>query len=81
MLLVLDNFEHLLDGAELLSTILEEAAGIKLLVTSRERLNLHEEWIFELGGLPVLAEQTAYGEEQAAVALFLQSAQRVRPRL
>lgn len=79
MLLVLDNFEHLLDGTELLSTILDEAAGLKLLVTSRERLNLQEEWIFELGGLPVLAEQTAYGEEQASVALFLQSAQRVRP--
>jgi predicted ATPase/DNA-binding SARP family transcriptional activator/Tfp pilus assembly protein PilF len=78
MLLLLDNFEQLLDGAELLSTLLDEAAALKLLTTSRERLNLQEEWVFELGGLPLVSEQEAHGEENAAVALFLQSARRVR---
>jgi len=78
LLLLLDNFEHLLDGADLLSTLLDRSARIKLLVTSRERLNLQEEWIFELRGLPMVSEQEAYGEENEAVALFLQSARRVR---
>src|SRR5690349_6525252 len=36
LLLVLDNFEQLLDGADLLSEILTAAPGVKFLVTSRE---------------------------------------------
>lgn len=52
MLLVLDNLEHLLEGTSLLSDILSSASGIKLLVTSRERLNLQREWVREVHGLP-----------------------------
>ncbi len=52
VLLVVDNFEHLLEGANLLSDILRHAPGITLLVTSRARLNLQEEWVYELQGLP-----------------------------
>ncbi len=48
MLLVLDNIEHLLDGVELLADILQHAPSLKLLVTSRERLNLLGEWVFEI---------------------------------
>jgi DNA-binding SARP family transcriptional activator/predicted ATPase/Tfp pilus assembly protein PilF len=55
LLLVLDNFEHLLvepaDSLALLATILAGAPGITLLVTSRHRLNLREEWLFDLNGL------------------------------
>ncbi len=60
LLLILDNYEHLLandgeaageDGLGLLPRLLEHAPGLKLLVTSRERLNLHEEWLLPLGGL------------------------------
>ena len=51
MLLVLDNFEHLLEGAELLPPLLHAAPGLKLLVTSRARLHLAEEWLLPLGGL------------------------------
>jgi len=36
MLLLLDNFEHLIKGGELLSELLQSASGVKLLVTSRE---------------------------------------------
>ena len=50
-LLVLDNFEHLLAGAELLPPLLRGAPGLKLLVTSRARLHLAEEWLLPLGGL------------------------------
>ena len=51
LLLVLDNFEHLLDGAELLTEILRAAPDIKLLVTSRQVLNLQEEWLYRVNGL------------------------------
>lgn len=51
MLLVLDNFEHLVEGAGLLVELLNAAPGVRLLVTSRERLNLQEEWVWEINGL------------------------------
>ena len=50
-LLVLDNFEHILAGADLLSEIVRVAPNVKVLITSRERLNLQEEWVYELQGM------------------------------
>lgn len=50
-LLILDNFEHLLAAAPQLSTLLTTAPGLDLLVTSRQRLNLREEWVLEIDGL------------------------------
>ncbi len=69
MLIVLDNFEHLVEGAGLVGEMLAAAPGVKLIVTSRERLNLHGEWLIEVAGL----------DEGSAVELFLQSARRVCP--
>jgi predicted ATPase len=78
LLLVLDSFEHLLEGAHLLGEILSQAPGVKLLVTSRQRLNLQAECLLEVPGLRVPADaETERGEEYSAVALFLQSARRV----
>ena len=78
-LLILDNVEHILDGIELLSDILECSAEVKLLVTSRERLNLRSEWVFEIQGLPVPPiEAVEHFEAYSSVALFTQSARRVR---
>jgi len=78
-LLVLDNAEHLLDGVGLFTEILKHCPQVKLLVTSRERLNLLSEWVFEILGLPVPAnEQVEQMEAYSSVALFLQSARRVR---
>jgi predicted ATPase/DNA-binding SARP family transcriptional activator/Tfp pilus assembly protein PilF len=51
VLLLLDNLEHLLDGAGLLSDIVCNSCEVKLLVTSRERLNLQSEWVWEVRGL------------------------------
>lgn len=51
MLLVLDGFEHLHDGADVVSDIIERASRITLMVTSRARLNLQAEWLFEVEGL------------------------------
>jgi DNA-binding SARP family transcriptional activator len=54
ILLLLDNVEHLLDDGNLslLVSLITHAPGIKLLVTSRERLNLQAESLLELDGLP-----------------------------
>lgn len=74
LLLLLDNLEQLVDEAPLLSELLQAAPGLKLLVTSRERLNLYEEWVLSLAGLPFPADE---GDELAdfpAVQLFAQRA-------
>ncbi len=79
MLLVMDNFEHLVAGAGLLADILESAPSVKILVSSRERLNLHGEWVYPLAGLRVPGKEEAEPlEGYSAVQLFLQSARRVR---
>ncbi|MCZ7673123.1 MAG: hypothetical protein M5U34_41400 [Chloroflexi bacterium] len=46
MLLVLDNVEQLGPHITFLTDILAAAPHIKLLVTSRQRLQLREEWLF-----------------------------------
>lgn len=53
LLLVVDNFEHLLDGVDLLTAIVQTAPRVKLLVTSRELLNVREEWVREVRSLRV----------------------------
>ncbi len=98
MLLVVDNVEHLLvtearQGAftggtiaELLMEILQHCAGIKLLVTSREALNVQAEWLFEVQGLGFSEEEQTGtkespdpGGEFDAVTLFVQRARHIRP--
>jgi predicted ATPase/class 3 adenylate cyclase len=78
-LLVLDNVEHLLDGAALLAELLQCAPEVKVLATSRERLNLHGEWVVALQGLFVPpAGQTGHVETYSAVTFFVDSARRAR---
>ena len=87
MLLILDSVEHLLVEephtgtiADLLIEILQQAAQVKLLVTSREAVNLQEEWSFDIQGLPFPPfEHTDGMDDFSAVTLFLQRARRVRP--
>ena len=75
LLLVLDNFEHLLDGAELLTEILEAAPEVKLLVTSREALNLQGEWRYAVTGLEYPETSAAQQAEAfSAVQLFVERA-------
>lgn|SRR5689334_17473444 len=82
LLLILDNFEHLVDGAELLSEILEAAPDVKLLVTSREALNLQEEWRYQVRGLhyPKMNETEQLGAYNA-VQLFVERARQVHGNL
>jgi predicted ATPase/DNA-binding SARP family transcriptional activator len=79
MLLLLDNFEHLVDGAGLIAELLEKCPGVRCLVTSRERLNLHSEWLVTVEGLSVPEPERINGVEQySAIQLFVQSARRVQ---
>jgi predicted ATPase/DNA-binding SARP family transcriptional activator len=79
LLLLLDNFEHLLPGAGLLADVLAQAPGLRLVVTSRERLHLHGEWVLELAGLPFPPDASAPNIDfYEAVQLFLQSARQAR---
>jgi predicted ATPase/tetratricopeptide (TPR) repeat protein len=77
LLLVLDNFEQLIDGAPLLSELLAAAPQLSLVVTSREALNIQEEWLFPLEGLEVPAGESAV-DETAAVRLFAERARQAR---
>ncbi|MCL4294601.1 MAG: tetratricopeptide repeat protein [Anaerolineae bacterium] len=93
VLLVLDNFEQLLStgGADPLASILEVCPTVKLLVTSREVLNLQEEWLYPVQGLsfpdsslpssqsaPFEREATVGIEQYSAVQLFVERARRIR---
>lgn len=89
LLLVLDNFEHLLDveladrAIELIEAILLHAPAVRLLITSRERLRLPAEHIFTVEGLaaPRLKRTSTLTPAEAttfdAVILFLERARQV----
>jgi predicted ATPase len=86
ILLLLDNFEHLLDGVNLVTNILQPAPDVQILVTSRERLHLRVEQVYPIEGLefPDWATVSPSGENEdaqryTAVQLFLQSARRNQP--
>jgi len=87
MLLILDNVEQLLADAplpagfvELMLTILHRAPRVKLLVTSRQVLDLQGEWVLDVRGLAFPeAGKTAKVDQYAAVALFLQRARHACP--
>lgn len=94
LLLVLDNFEQLIQGAWLVSEITEKSPGVKLLITSREQLNVRGEWTFEVIGLSYPGSLSGNPlsfshpfedqpgdrpiEDYSAVALFTQSASRTK---
>jgi len=79
-LLVLDNFEHLLDEATVILDILAGGPQVKVLVTSREKLNLEAETIYHLGGLELPSLNTLQTiEEYDSVQLLLQKASQVQP--
>jgi predicted ATPase/DNA-binding CsgD family transcriptional regulator len=82
-LLVLDNIEHLLPAGDFVAEVLAQSTGVKILVTTREVLNLHEEWLFPLSGLafpPIHADiDPAALMNYSAVQLFVERVRRLRP--
>jgi predicted ATPase/DNA-binding CsgD family transcriptional regulator len=83
ILLLLDNFEHLLPAASLLADLLSNCGHLKILVTSRAALHLPGEYEFVLPPLALPDLHHLPGVEGLshveAVALFLQSAEAVKP--
>lgn len=82
MLLVLDNFEHVMAGADLIAELLAAAPELTVLVTSRERLRLRGEQSYEINGMILpreIHEMPDLLAEFPATKLFLQSARRVLP--
>ena len=79
MLLIMDNAEHLVPGLTFLGELVAAAPKIKILCTSRERLNIQAEWVFSVPGMnypqDALPETPAHWD---SIALFEQSARRVK---
>jgi predicted ATPase len=81
--LVLDNFEHLLAGADVLTDLLDSCDHLQLIVTSQAPLRLRPERVVPLSPLPVPAEGiAALGEiaAQPAVALYCDRAKAASDR-
>jgi len=78
LLLVLDNFEHLAGAAPLVGQVLQAAPGVRVLVTSRERLGLAAEQLVPLQGMEV-ASAGDQGRDGDAERLFMEGARRVIP--
>ncbi len=83
ILLIFDTFEHLVEnGTNFLLEILQNTTELKIIVTSRERLNLQAEYILRLEGLPFptdlsnLPNLESFGN-YGAIQLFLDRAQAV----
>ncbi len=80
LLLLLDNFEHLLDGTNIVTDILTQAPGVTILVTSRQRLNLLDETVFNLNGMGLPNWTSSIDVfNYDAIQLFQQAAQRLQP--
>ncbi|MFN7997723.1 MAG: tetratricopeptide repeat protein [Bryobacteraceae bacterium] len=83
VLVVLDNFEHILAAAPLVAELLEVSGAVKVLVTSREPLKIYGEHEFPVPPLPVpeLPEMDSPEalQQNAAVMLFAQRAASVKP--
>jgi serine/threonine protein kinase/tetratricopeptide (TPR) repeat protein len=81
MLLLIDNFEHVIAGAGFVHELLTAAPGVKVLATSRERLGLRAETQFALSGMPIPQDDAPEaGLRSGAAALFVDCARRVDPR-
>jgi predicted ATPase len=76
VLLVVDNFEHVMAGTTILAQLLKYATHLTLLVTSRERLRLSGERVFDVPPL-VLPDEHEHGNaarQSDSVQLFLDRA-------
>ena len=74
-LLLLDNFEHVLDAAPLVGDVLEASPHVKVLVTSRAVLHLYGEREYQVSPLAVpAAGQPDEHERSPAVQLFVERA-------
>jgi DNA-binding SARP family transcriptional activator/predicted ATPase len=80
VLLVLDNYDHLLPETTFIQKILDYPSPTQILVTSQVPLNLFREWLLPLQGLRVPSLDDAKPETYESVRLFELTAQRINPR-
>jgi predicted ATPase/DNA-binding CsgD family transcriptional regulator len=81
LLLVMDNFEHLLNDASIAARILQEAPKVKIIATSRETLKLQGETMLNITGMDFPNRETPLNpQEHDAIELFLHNIRRVRPK-
>jgi predicted ATPase/class 3 adenylate cyclase len=83
VLLVLDNFEHVMSEARVIGELLSTCASLKVLVTSREVLHLAGEHVFALSAMAVPDPDDRLSSERIAeydaVQLFTERARAARP--
>jgi predicted ATPase/class 3 adenylate cyclase len=84
VLLLLDNFEQVIEAADDVAALLRRSSKLKIVVTSREALKVRGEQIFPVGplSLPDRRVGSAAADDaarSAAVRLFVERAQQVRP--
>lgn len=78
-LLVLDNFEQIMEASSIIDDLLYAAPGLKIIVTSRERLALSFEHVYTVPTLPAADLEHIGDPFPAAVELFVQRAKAVQP--
>src|SRR6185503_15633212 len=80
MLLVLDNFEHVLEAASFVAELLAACPALKILITSRAPLGIRAEQQFPIAGLSLPAAQSSFDTIAAAPAiqLFVERAKAVQ---
>jgi predicted ATPase/DNA-binding CsgD family transcriptional regulator len=85
LMLLLDNFEHLLEATPMVGRLLAAAPQLTVLATSRERLHLYGEQEYSVQPLrvPEIAHKRTREHllSNEAIILFLQRARAARPRL
>ncbi|MDX1614074.1 MAG: LuxR C-terminal-related transcriptional regulator [Candidatus Promineifilaceae bacterium] len=84
MLLVLDNCEHLISAcAATVYTLLAHCPNLRILTTSRERLNIAAESVYLVDPLPLPPESSSLSpadlDQYDAIRLFAERAQALRP--
>jgi predicted ATPase len=83
MLVLIDNFEHMVAAAPLLAELMAEAPNLKLLVTSRAALHVYDEHEFAVPPLALPAVKSLPPLEvlsqYPAISLFIQRAAAVKP--
>jgi predicted ATPase len=78
LMLILDNFEHVLDGKTFVGNLIKHCPQLYVLITSRERLNLEYETLYPVNGLPLpnhIDQEDAHKHD--VINLFQQIAEKV----
>ncbi|MBI3958192.1 MAG: AAA family ATPase [Chloroflexi bacterium] len=81
LLLVLDNWEHLLAASPMLGELAQTCPGVQMIVTSRERLRISQESVFPLLGMGYPGDGPGDGAEYSAVDLFADTMRRQQREL